>query len=125
LQVEQFEWNGRRIEVTCVALARKLWMTCSIDVHWQGRCVLRTGGQFKDVGSQTATFDDAGRSRLAELTFGEIGDGGFPYTLRIDGQEIRRGTVAIQNPKEAKLGLLVAIALVIAMLVKGALRLFG
>lgn len=118
-------WEGTPIEITCLALARKFWLTCSIDVWVADRRVLRTGGQWQAVGKQTAVFQHGGREHVAELGWGEYADGAFPVTLSIDGRVIHRGAVAIENSGQAKLGCLLTVLLIVALLVRGVTWLFG
>src|SRR5438034_342849 len=50
------QWNGSRLAVTAKLVPRYLWQTASIDVFLDEQCILRTGGQFKFVGSHASEF---------------------------------------------------------------------
>ena len=53
-------WEGSAVEVRARVVPRYLWTTTSIDVFVDGRCILKTGGQMKAVGSSFAEFHHGG-----------------------------------------------------------------
>ena len=113
--VNQIDWNGARLEVRCWALARKLWLTCSIDVYVDDRCVLRTGGKFKNVGSHSAQFTRDNATHTVELTWGDFENGAFPCSLRVDGETVGEPSVGIENKWQSKIGCFLVVALAIAV----------
>ncbi|HTY86399.1 MAG TPA: hypothetical protein VMB80_02960 [Candidatus Acidoferrum sp.] len=90
-------WQGKAVLVRAHYVPRFVWTTASIDVYLDDRCVLRTGGQFKLTGSHSATFTEGGREHRVELTWGGSGGFRFPYQLRVDGDLIADGQVAVEN----------------------------
>jgi hypothetical protein len=94
---EIVQWHGSAITVQARLIPRYLWTTASIDVFLDGQCILRTGGQMKFIGSQSATFTHAAASHTATLSW----DTGilryFPYKLRIDEVAISEANVPIEN----------------------------
>jgi hypothetical protein len=113
-------WHGSTVEVTARLVPRYLWTTASIDVFLDGRCILRTGGQMRMVGSGSAEFDHDGALHTVELSWDRarsrgLTGHGFPYQLRIDGAKVAVSEVAVDNSGW----------LVIPMLLLLALFLFG
>jgi hypothetical protein len=70
---ETVKWQGGTLDVQARLVPRYLWNTASIDVFLDGRPILRTGGQLKLTGSQTATFTYADTAHTAELSLGSSG----------------------------------------------------
>jgi hypothetical protein len=113
-------WHGSSVGVTARLVPRYLWTTSSIDVFLDGRCILRTGGQMKIVGSSSAEFRHDGVVHTVELSWDRVQQQGsirccFPYQLRIDGAKLAASEVAVEN----------AGLLVIPMLVLASAFLFG
>jgi hypothetical protein len=97
-------WHGGMVEVTARLVPRYLWTTTSIDVFPDGRCILRSGGQFKIVGSCSAEFHHDGSAHTVELSWGRVQHRGvlrhgFPYELRIDGAKVAVSDVAVENAR--------------------------
>jgi len=90
-------WQGRAVLVRANYIPRFVWTTASIDVFLDGRCVFRTGGQLKAIGSHTATFNDGGSEHRIELKWGRSRDFCFPYQLRIDGVLVGESQVRVEN----------------------------
>jgi hypothetical protein len=95
-------WHGSTVEVTARLVPRYLWTTASIDVFLDGRCILRTGGQLKLIGSSSAEFDHDGSVHSVELSWGCARRQGFvrhsfPYQLRIDGAKVAISEVAVED----------------------------
>jgi hypothetical protein len=85
---------------------RFLWTTASIDVFLDGRCILKTDGQRKAVGSSFAEFHHGGDVHSAELSWGQACMRPplcltFPYQLFIDGGKISVSEVRVENPASA------------------------
>jgi hypothetical protein len=100
------KWQAGLVQVQARLVPRFLWSTASIDVFLDGQCILRTGGQLKFTGSQSATFTYSGSTHTAELSWGTAFLLGFPYQLQIDGTSVSEARVYIKN---WPLGLIVAI----------------
>jgi hypothetical protein len=94
---EIIRWRGSAVDVQARLVPRFLWSTSSIDVFLDGQCILRTGGQFKAIGSHSATFTHSGSTHTAELSWGYGLSGSFPYKLRIDGTSVSEARVRVQN----------------------------
>ena len=112
-------WEGSTVEVRAQLIPRYGWTTASIDVYLDGRCILKTGGQMKAVGSSTAEFQHGGAAHTAELSWGharmEHAYGlTFPYQLFFDGGKIAVSEVRVENPASAFNPLLI-IALIITL----------
>lgn len=97
---EIIKWQGSNVEVQAHFVPRFLWTTATIDVFLEEQCILRTGGQFKFVGSHSSSFTHAGVTHVAEVSW----DGSrsfslfsFPYRLRIDGTPIAAARAHIRN----------------------------
>jgi len=90
-------WQGKTVLVRAKYIPRFLWTTASIDVFLDGRCVFRTGGQLKAIGSHSAAFNDGGLEHRMELTWGRSRDFRFPYQLRIDGVLVAESQVQVEN----------------------------
>jgi hypothetical protein len=95
-------WHGSTIEVTARLIPRYLWTTASIDVFLDGRCILRTGGQMKTIGSSSAEFHHDGAVHIVELSWDRVQPQGltrhsFPYQLSIDGAKLAASEVAVDN----------------------------
>jgi hypothetical protein len=108
-------WHGSTIEVTARIVPRYLWTTASIDVFLDGRCILRTGGQMRIIGSSSAEFHHDGSVHTAELSWENVHDRGFirpgfPYQLRIDGTKVAVAEVAVENPGLILIPLLVLVS---------------
>jgi hypothetical protein len=109
-------WHGSTVEVTARLVPRYLWSTASIDVFLDGRCILRTGGQMRAVGSSSAEFDHDGEAHTVEVSWGRAQPRGFtrhcfPYDLTIDGAKVAASEVPVENS-----GLLVIPLLALASL---------
>jgi hypothetical protein len=91
------KWNGHAVEVSARLIPRYLWTTASINVFIDGRCILRTGGQFKAVGSSSAEFDDDGSVHSVRLAWDQAIFHRFPYRLSIDGTEVSEALVPVDN----------------------------
>ena len=90
-------WRGSDVSVRAWFVPRFFWFTVSIDVFLNGERILRTGGQFKIVGSATSSFNFDGTQHEARLSWGR-GDGyEFPIDLNIDGERIDVTHVRIEN----------------------------
>jgi len=93
-------WQGSIVAVQARLVPRFLWTTASIEVSLERQCILRTGGQFKFVGSQSATFTHAGSTHVAELSWDasrSFSLFSLPYRLRIDGVAVAAGPARIHN----------------------------
>jgi hypothetical protein len=91
------QWHGSHLEVSARAVPRYLWSTVSIDVLIDGAPVLRTGGQFRARGSVSSEFRHDGEWHTANLSWGTVGQNGFPFMLRIDGDIVLASEVAVEN----------------------------
>jgi hypothetical protein len=104
-------WQGKAVLVRSNYIPRFLWTTASIDVFLDDRCVFRTGGQLKTVGSHSASFSDGGSDHQMELTWGRSRDFRFPYQLRIDGVLVKESQVQVENQHMIMIPALMIIAL--------------
>jgi len=117
-------WQGKTISVRASYIPRFLWTTASIDVFLDGRCVLRTGGQLKVVGSHAAKFNDGGFEHRMELKWGVSSNFRFPYQLYIDGVLAGESQVQVENqqmimiPVLLMLGLMALVALALNSIFK-------
>jgi hypothetical protein len=98
----KIRWHGSTVEVTARLVPRYLWTTSSIDVFLDGRCILRTGGQMKVIGSSSAEFQHDGAVHTVELFWDRVQPRGvvrhcFPYQLTIDGAKVAAAEVAVEN----------------------------
>ncbi len=119
-------WHGSAVVVTARLVPRYLWLTASIDVFLDGRCILRTGGQMKSVGPSSAEFDHDGRSHTVELSWGRPRPRGFlrhcfPYDLTINGAKVAASEVPVENPALLVIPLLALASLFISGLLLSAL----
>jgi hypothetical protein len=99
-------WEGSAVDVRARVVPRCLWTTASIDVYLGGRCILKTGGQMKAVGSSTAEFYHGGAVHTAELSWGQARmrhplSLTFPYQLCFDGAKVAVSEVSVENPASA------------------------
>ena len=94
---ELITWQGSKVDVQARLIPRFLWSTASIDVLLDGECILRTGGQVKAIGSQSAIFCHSGSEHTVELSWGVGFLWSFPYQLRIDGAPISIARVHVRN----------------------------
>jgi hypothetical protein len=114
---EIVKWQGGTVDVQARLVPRYLWNTASIDVFLDGQPILRTGGQLKLTGSQSATFIYAASAHTAELTWGSSGlSFSFPYQLRIDGALVVASRVHIRNWPVAVVVLAALLAVLLAIL---------
>jgi hypothetical protein len=95
-------WRGYAVEVTARLVPRYLWTTSSIDVFLDGRCILRTGGQMKVIGSSSAEFQHDGAVHTVELSWDRAQPRGFvrhcfPCQLTIDGAKLAVAEVTVEN----------------------------
>ena len=90
---------------------RFLWSTASIDVFLDGRCVLRTGGQLKAIGSHSATFNDGGSEHRMELKWGLSREFHFPCQLSIDGVLVKSSRIRVENHQMILIPALLIVAL--------------
>jgi len=91
------EWCGNPVEVTARFIPKFLWTTASIDVLVDSRCVLRTGGKWKIVGTSAARFDHAGSIHDIELTWGLCPLRSFSIKIKIDRELIADTRVLVSN----------------------------
>jgi hypothetical protein len=115
-------WEGSTVEVRARVVPRYLWTTASIDVFLDGRCILKTGGQMKAVGSSTAEFHHGGAAHWAELSWGQARMRDelyltFPYQLFFDGGKIAVSEVRVDNPASAFIPLLILVSIFVFPLV--------
>jgi hypothetical protein len=109
-------WHGATVEVTARLVPRYLWTTSSIDVFLDGRCILRTGGQMKVIGSSSAEFQHDGATHTVELSWGRVQQRGlirccFPYDLTIDGAKVAASEVPVENSGLLVIPLLALVAI--------------
>lgn len=90
-------WKGASIEVTSRIVARYAWTTASIEVSVNGRTVLRSGGVMKIAGDSAASFEYAGMSHQATLSWGRASFRSFPFRLEVDGELIADSCVRTSN----------------------------
>jgi hypothetical protein len=105
-------WHGKVVRVQAIYIPRFLWTTASIDVFLDDRCVFRTGGQLKSIGSHSASFSDGGSDHQMELTWGRSRNFRFPYQLRIDGVLVQESQVQVENQHMILIPALMIMALV-------------
>jgi hypothetical protein len=115
-------WEGSTVEVRARVVPRYLWTTASIDVFLDGRCILKTGGQRKAVGSSFAEFHHGGDVHSAELSWGHARMGHaldltFPYQLFFDGAKIAVSEISVENPASVynliMIGALISVMLIL------------
>jgi hypothetical protein len=115
-------WEGSTVEVRARIVPRFLWTTASIDVYLDGRCILKTGGQMKAVGSTLAEFYHGGAAHTAALSWGQARMSHslsltFPYQLFFDGAKIIVSDVSVENPASAynliMIGALISVILIL------------
>ena len=112
---EVVKWQGSTVEVEAPLIRRLLWTTTSINVILDGKPILRTGGQLKFVGSQSAVFTHSGLEHTAKLNWGMSGLCSFPYQLRIDEVLVSTARVHIRNWPIAGIPLVVMAGLVLGI----------
>jgi hypothetical protein len=111
-------WEGSAVEVRARVVPRYFWTTASIDVFLDGRCILRTGGQMKAVGSSKEEFLHRGDAHTAELSWEQarMANGlcvTFPYRLYFDGAKIAVSDVRVDNPASAFMPFVIFASIVI------------
>ena len=94
---EGIRWQSNAIDVQARLVPRFLWTAASIDVLLNGRCILKTGGQMKLIGSCSTAFSHSEATHKAELSWGVGGLFSFPYKLRIDDILISDSRVRVRN----------------------------
>ena len=115
-------WEGSTVEVRARVVPRYFWTTASIDVFLDGRCILKTGGQMKSVGSSTDEFQHGGVVHTAALSWGNahmrhaLGLT-FPYQLFFDGSKIAVSEVSMENPASVYIPLLIIVVPILLPLV--------
>ena len=110
------KWQDSPVNVQARLVPRFLWTTASIDVFLGEQCILRTGGQVKFTGSQSARFTHSGSSHTAELSWGANGSSfSFPYQLRIDGVLVSTSRVSIRNRRVRWIAVIVVVVLALAL----------
>jgi hypothetical protein len=103
---------------------RYLWATVSIDVLVDGEPVLRTGGQASLLGLCRSKFRRQGKAHRAELSWGKMASGAFPFMLRIDEELVLASEVPVENWKIVVVGW-VAVPIFLLMLIIAACIGFG
>jgi hypothetical protein len=91
------KWLGETIEVTARAIPKYLWLTTSIDVFVAGRCIHRTGGKMKRVGSSYGKFEYNGRPHKIEVQWSKARRFRFPVQVFIDEMLIDNTEVLVTN----------------------------
>jgi hypothetical protein len=74
-----------------------LWTTVSIDVLLDGEPILRTGGEASLLGCCRSKFRRQGEAHKAELSWGKMAAGAFPFILRIDGEVALASEVPVDH----------------------------
>jgi len=91
-------WHGHRIVVEAYKLARRAWITTSIDVLVDGNPVLKSGGKVQLTGTCSEIFRQQDGDHSVDLSWGNSFWGAsFPVTLTIDGVEICSGRVRVRR----------------------------
>jgi hypothetical protein len=91
------QWHDSDLEVQARPVPRCLWTTVSIDVLLDGEPVLRTGGQASLLGKCRSRFRREGKAHKAELSWGKMANGAFPFMLRIDEELVLASEVPVDN----------------------------
>jgi hypothetical protein len=120
---ETLRWHDANLTMRARAVPRYLWSTVSIEVFVEGTCVLRTGGERREVGFVTHCFDYDGNAHEATLSWGKCMLGSFPCKLTIDGNDVSGSPVVVENWWAVATGIIVQ-ALLVALLLVGANLLF-
>jgi len=90
-------WRDKPVRVEAHQVPRYFWTTVSIDVFLDDRCILRTGGQVKNIGWGSAAFSEGGSLHQVEVSWGRSRMFRFPYQLRIDGVALQTSHVRVEN----------------------------
>ena len=91
-------WKQHRVTVDAKHLAKRAWLTASIDVLLDGKLLLKTGGQFRYQGSCVNAFASENGIHAVVLIWGKSFWGvTFPYVLRIDNEDVGKGRVKVEN----------------------------
>jgi len=89
-------WHGHRVVVEAYKLARRAWITTSIDVLLDGNPVLRSGGKLQFTGTCSETFRQGDGDHKVDLSWGKSFWGSsYPFSARIDGVEVCSGRVRV------------------------------
>jgi hypothetical protein len=100
-------------------VSRYLWMSASIDVLLDGRPVLRTGGQASLLGRCRSNFRRQGEAHQAELSWGKMASGAFPFILRIDGEVVLASEVPVDHWSIVVVGWTMVLAVVFLCMAAG------
>ena len=90
-------------------MPRYLWTTVSIDVLLDGEPVLQTGGQASLLGRCRSRFQRQGKAHKAELSWGKMANGAFPFMLRIDEELVLASEVPVDNWRMVVVGWIAAL----------------
>jgi hypothetical protein len=110
-------WHGSKLEVRARPVPRYLWTTVSIDVLLDGEPVLCTGGQASLLGKCRSRFRREGKAHKAELSWGKMANGAFPFMLRIDEELVLASEVPVENWGIVLAGWIAALAFVLILIV--------
>jgi hypothetical protein len=91
------QWHGSDLEVRARPVARYLWTTVSIDALLDGEPILRTGGQASALGGCRSKFRHERKAHRADLSWGKMANGAFPFILRIDDEVVLASEVPVEN----------------------------
>lgn len=90
-------WRDETLGLTAHVMARRLFMTASIDVLLHDRVVLATGGQPRATGTARARFEHLGDWHDIELDWDRVRGDGFPVAVRIDGELVGEAVVPLRD----------------------------
>jgi hypothetical protein len=112
-------WHGSKLEVRAGPVPRYLWTTVSIDVLLDGEPILRTGEEASLLGCCRSKFRRQGESHKAELSWGKMAAGAFPFILRIDGEVVLASEVSVDHWKIVLVGWIAVLIVALLAIVAG------
>jgi hypothetical protein len=105
-------WNGHRVTVEAYKLARRAWITTSIDVLLDSEAILKSGGKLQFTGTCSEIFHQEDGDHRVDLSWGRSFWGlSFPFRARIDGVEVCSGRVRVARWYVQWLFVVLAVAL--------------
>jgi hypothetical protein len=110
-------WHNADLEVHARPVPRYLWTTVSIDVLLDGEPILCTGGQASLLGRCRSRFRHEGEAHKAELSWGKMANGAFPFMLRIDEELVLASEVPVDNWRIVLAGWIAAVVVVLLAIV--------
>ena len=97
LKPEPIRWKDVNLDICAKFVPQRLWFAASIDVLFNDRTIISTGGQLKFKGTQTQQFEHGDSQHQLKLTWGPFIISSIPCILYIDNEQIAQRKVKAEN----------------------------